>query len=102
LRVKRVARAEDRQWEGRFVAAAARERGQTPAYFALDLLQADDGSTRFCRLGARNHSLDVLAEMIVSPFSVIGTYAGAHLDTFYWYGAPVRLLGYCSRQPGLL
>jgi N-acyl-D-aspartate/D-glutamate deacylase len=102
LLVKRVARAEDRQLEGRFVAAAARERGQAPVDFALDLFQVDDGSTRFCRLGARNHSLDVLAEMIVSPYSVIGTDAGAHLDTFYWYGAPVRLLGYWSRERGLL
>ena len=40
--------------------------------------------------------------MIVSPYSVIGTDAGAHLDTFYWYGAPVRLLGYWSRERGLL
>ncbi len=102
LLVKRAAREEDRRWEGWLVADAARETGQAPVDFALDLLQGDDGTTRFCRIGARNHSLDVLAAMIRSPYSVIGTDAGAHLDTFYWYGTPARILGYWSRERGLL
>ncbi|SRR5579884_3321359 len=102
LLVKRTARPADRGLEGRFVADIARERGQAPVDVALDLFQADDGTTRFCRLGARNHSLAILAEMITSPYGVIGTDAGAHLDTFYWYGAPVRLLGYWCRERGLL
>jgi N-acyl-D-aspartate/D-glutamate deacylase len=102
LLVKRAVRPEDRPLEGRSVAAIARERGQAPIDVALDLLQGDDGTLRFCRLGARNHSLEILAEMIVSPYSVIGTDAGAHLDTFYWYGSPVRVLGYWTREQGLL
>ncbi len=102
LLVKRVARPDDRQWEGWTVADAARATGKAPIDFALDLLQADDGSTEFALLGARNHSLEILAEMIASPYSIIGTDAGAHLDTFYWYGAPARLLGYWCRERGLL
>jgi N-acyl-D-amino-acid deacylase len=102
LLVKRTAREADRRWEGRLVADAARETGQAPVDFALDLLQADDGTTRFCRIGARNHSLDILGDMIRSPYSVIGTDAGAHLDTFYWYGTPARILGYWTRERGLL
>src|SRR5262249_2127794 len=102
LRVKRVVRDADLRWEGWQVADAAREAGQAPVDFDLDLLQQDDGNTRFCRMGARNHSMEILAEMIRSPYSVIGTDAGAHLDTFYWYGTPARVLGYWSREKGLL
>ncbi|HEY7066345.1 MAG TPA: amidohydrolase family protein [Chloroflexota bacterium] len=102
LQVKRVVRDADRHWEGRRVADAARETGQAPVDFALDLLQHDDGNTRFCRIGARNHSLEILGEMIRSPYAVIGTDAGAHLDTFYFYGTPARILGHWSREKGLL
>jgi N-acyl-D-aspartate/D-glutamate deacylase len=98
LLVKRVVREEDRRWEGRLVAEAAAESGKAPVDFALDIWQADDGTTRFCRQGSRNHSLEILGEMIRSPYSVIGTDAGAHLDTFYWFGSPARLLSYWVRD----
>jgi N-acyl-D-amino-acid deacylase len=103
LLVKRTAREADRRWEGWTVEAAARETGQAPIDFALDLLQRDDdGSTRFALLGDRNHSEEILAEMIVSPYAIIGTDAGAHLDRFYFHGTPARMLGYWCRQKQLL
>lgn len=102
LTVKRAANAADRRWEGRTVADAARETGQAPIDFALDLLQRDDGSTRFALFGDRNHSEEILGQMIASPHAIIGTDAGAHLDRFYWHGAPARILGYWSREKKLL
>ena len=45
--------------------------------------------------------MELLADMIKTPQSVIGTDAGAHLDSFFWYGAPVRLLGYWCRDKKL-
>ena len=103
LLVKRTAREADRRWEGWTVQDAARESGQAPVDFALDLLQRDDdGSTRFALQGERNHSEEILAEMIMSPYAVIGTDAGAHLDRFYFHGAPARILGYWSREKKLL
>jgi N-acyl-D-amino-acid deacylase len=102
LLVKRTAREADRRWEGWTVADAARATNQAPIDFALDLLQHDDGSTRFALLGDRNHSEEILGEMIRSPYAAIGTDAGAHLDRFYWHGAPARVLGYWCRERGLL
>jgi N-acyl-D-aspartate/D-glutamate deacylase len=40
--------------------------------------------------------------MITSPLGLIGTDAGAHLDRFYWYGTPARLLGHWTREEKLL
>ncbi len=88
--------------EGKSVAEVARARGQAPVDVFFDALLADDLRTRMLYYGLANHDLEELAEMIVSPYSLIGTDAGAHLDRFFWYGTPARLIGHWQRERGLL
>ena len=49
---------------------------------------------RFCYHGLANAHPELLAEMIKSDTSLIGTDVGAHLDRFFWHGAPDQNLGY--------
>ena len=51
--------------------------------------------------GFANGHMDLLAEMIKSTEGLIGTDAGAHLDRFFWHGAPTRVLGYWRRDKKL-
>jgi N-acyl-D-aspartate/D-glutamate deacylase len=88
--------------EGKSVAEVAQARGRAPADIFFDTWLADDLRSRFLYYGLANHDMEELAEMIVSPYSIIGTDAGAHLDRFFWYGTPARLLGYWQRERGLL
>jgi N-acyl-D-amino-acid deacylase len=88
--------------EGKSVAEVARARGQAPADLFFETWLADDLRSRMLYYGLANHDLEELAEMIVSPYSLIGTDAGAHLDRFFWYGTPARLLGHWQRERGLL
>ena len=39
--------------------------------------------------------------MIKSDTSLIGTDVGAHLDRFFWHGAPTKILGYWRREKNL-
>lgn len=88
--------------EGRSVAEVARARGGEPTDVFFDAWVADDLRSRMLYYGFANHDMEELADMIVSPYSLIGTDAGAHLDRFFWYGTPARLLGYWQRERGLL
>lgn len=98
----RMARAELRGFEGKSVAEIARETGKSELDAFFDTWLEDDLASRCYYLGAANGHLDLLAEMIKSPQSLIGTDAGAHLDRFFWHGAPVRLLGYWCRENKLM
>ena len=88
--------------EGKSVAEVAQARGEAPADVFFGSWLADDLRSRMLYYGLANHDLEELAEMIVSPYSLIGTDAGAHLDRFFWYGTPARLLGHWQRERGLL
>ncbi|PZC47942.1 MAG: N-acyl-D-aspartate/D-glutamate deacylase/Imidazolonepropionase [Chloroflexi bacterium] len=101
--IRDVGNPEDKRWVRHNIEQAAAATGQEPLDFALDLLARNVGSVSFVFWGFRgNNDLDMLSEAIVSPQSVIGTDAGAHLGNFFFYGAPARLLGYWSRERGLL
>jgi N-acyl-D-amino-acid deacylase len=97
-----MARAALKRLEGKSVAEIARETGKAELDVFFDTWLADDLASRCYYLGAANGHLDLLAEMIKSPQSLIGTDAGAHLDRFFWHGAPVRLLGYWCREKKLM
>lgn len=88
--------------EGKSVAEVARARGADPADVFFDAWVADDLRSRMLYYGLANQDMEELADMIVSPYSLIGTDAGAHLDRFFWYGTPARLLGYWQRERRLL
>jgi len=98
----RMESAELKGLEGQSVAEVARARGAAPVDVFFDTWLADDLRSRMLYYGLANHDMEELAEMIVSPYSLIGTDAGAHLDRFFWYGTPARLLGYWQRERGLL
>ena len=98
----RMESPELKKLEGKTVAEVAQARGEAPADVFFGSWLADDLRSRMLYYGLANHDLEELAEMIVSPYSLIGTDAGAHLDRFFWYGTPARLLGHWQRERGLL
>lgn len=98
----RVGKEQLRPLEGKSVEEAARMTGKPPLDAFFDTWLQDDLRSRLVYVGFANAHLDTLAEMIRSPYGLIGTDAGAHLDRFFWHGAPARLLGYWSREQKLL
>jgi N-acyl-D-aspartate/D-glutamate deacylase len=88
--------------ENKSVEEVAREAGKSPADAFFDTWLADDLRSRFIYHGLANQDLGVLEDMITSPTGLIGTDAGAHLERFFWYGTPARLLGYWTREQKLL
>jgi N-acyl-D-aspartate/D-glutamate deacylase len=93
-----IEKKELKKWEGKSAEEIARATGKSHLDAFFDTWLEDDLRSRCYYLGAANGDLDLLAEMIKSPQGLIGTDAGAHLDRFFWYGAPVRLLGYWCRD----
>jgi N-acyl-D-amino-acid deacylase len=98
----RMENPELKSLEGKSIAEVAGARGSTPVDVFFDTWLADDLRSRMLYYGFANDDLEELADMIVSPYSLIGTDAGAHLDRFFWYGTPARLLGHWQRERGLL
>jgi N-acyl-D-aspartate/D-glutamate deacylase len=100
--IQRLGDAADQAWVDKSVAEAARMAEEEPLDFSLDLLARNASTARFVLFGGRNADLEILGEMIQSPAALIGTDAGAHLEFFFWHGAPVKLISYWSRERGLL
>jgi N-acyl-D-amino-acid deacylase len=75
------------------------EKAPVDAFF--DTWLEDDLRSHLLYHGLANAHLDLLAEMIKSDTSLIGTDVGAHLDRFFWHGAPTRILGYWRREKNL-
>ncbi len=83
------------------VAEIARLTEKTPADAFFDTWLEDNLSSRICYHGLANAHPELLAEMIKSDTSLIGTDVGAHLDRFFWHGAPTKILGYWRREKNL-
>jgi N-acyl-D-amino-acid deacylase len=75
------------------------EKAPVDAFF--DTWLEDDLRSRCVYYGLANAHPDLLAEMIKSDTSLIGTDVGAHLDRFFWHGAPTKILGYWRREKNL-
>jgi len=75
------------------------EKAPVDAFF--DTWLEDNLSSRICYHGLANAHPELLAEMIKSNTSLIGTDVGAHLDRFFWHGAPTKILGYWRREKNL-
>lgn len=84
--------------EGRNVGEAAADAGRAPVDFFFETWLRDGLRSRFTYYGWANVDMEVLADMIRSPHGLIGTDAGAHLERFFWHGAPARILGYWCRE----
>jgi N-acyl-D-amino-acid deacylase len=88
--------------QGKNVAEIARltEKAEVDAFF--DTWLEDDLKSQCVYHGLANAHQDLLAQMIQSDTSLIGTDVGAHLDRFFWHGAPVKVLGYWTREKRLM
>jgi len=87
--------------EDKNVAEISRTTGKLPIDAFFDTWLQDDLRSRCIYVGIANGHLDILANMIKSSQSLIGTDVGAHLDRFFWHGAPARVLGYWCREKKL-
>ena len=97
----RMERSDLKSLEGKSVAEIARQSGKSAIDAFFDTWLEDNLRSRCYYLGLANGHLDLLADMIKSSQSLIGTDAGAHLDRFFWYGAPVKILSYWCREKKL-
>ncbi|MGH7834504.1 MAG: N-acyl-D-amino-acid deacylase family protein [Candidatus Binatia bacterium] len=87
--------------EGKSVEEIARMKGKPEGDAFFDTWLEDDLKSGLLFFGLANHHLDILADMIKSRTGLIGTDAGAHLDRFFWHGAPARVLGHWCREKKL-
>ena len=76
------------------------EKAPVDAFF--DTWLEDDLNSAICYHGLANAHPELLAEMIKSDTSLIGTDVGAHLDRFFWHGAPTKVLGYWTPRKALV
>ncbi len=96
-----VEKASLKSIQGKNVGEISRIGGKSPLDAFFDTWLEDDLRSRCVYLGIANAHPDILASMIKSPQGLIGTDVGAHLDRFFWHGAPARVLGYWCRQKKL-
>jgi N-acyl-D-aspartate/D-glutamate deacylase len=75
------------------------EKAPTDAFF--DAWLEDDLRSRCVYHGLANAHMEILGQMIKSDTGLIGTDVGAHLDRFFWHGAPTKVLGYWRREKNL-
>ncbi|MGH7846025.1 MAG: N-acyl-D-amino-acid deacylase family protein [Candidatus Binatia bacterium] len=87
--------------QGKTVKQIAQMIGKTDVDAFFDTWIQDDLGSQWLYLGHANGHLDLLAQMIRSSTSLIGTDAGAHLDRFFWHGAPARILAHWCREKKL-
>jgi N-acyl-D-amino-acid deacylase len=83
------------------VAEISRLTEKAPVDAFFDTWLEDNLNSSICYHGLANAHPELLAEMIKSDTSLIGTDVGAHLDRFFWHGAPTRVLGYWTRDKKL-
>jgi N-acyl-D-amino-acid deacylase len=98
---ERVEKPELKKLEGKTVEEIARltEKPSVDAFF--DTWLEDNLNSQLLYNGLANAYPELLADMIKSDTSLIGTDVGAHLDRFFWHGAPTRVLGYWRREKNL-
>jgi N-acyl-D-amino-acid deacylase len=99
---ERLEKPELKKFEGKRVADIAGASGKAPVDAFFDTWLEDDLKSQCVYHGLANAHQDLLAEMIKSDTSLIGTDVGAHLDRFFWHGAPVKVLGYWRREKNLM
>lgn len=97
----RMERADLKSLEGKSAEEIARSSGKPELDAFFDTWLQDNLRSHCYYNGAANAHLDVLAELIKSPQGLIGTDAGAHLDRFFWHGAPAKILSHWCREKKL-
>ena len=97
-----VAKPELKKLELKNAEQIARMSEKAPVDAFFDTWLEDDLRSQCVYYGLANAHPELLAEMIKSDTSLIGTDVGAHLDRFFWHGAPTKILGYWRREKNLL
>ena len=96
-----VEKPELKKLEGKTVEEIARLTEKPPVDAFFDTWLEDNLNSQLLYNGLANAYPELLANMIKSDTSLIGTDVGAHLDRFFWHGAPTRVLGYWRREKNL-
>ncbi len=96
-----IEKPELKKLEGKNVEEIARLAEKPPVDAFFDTWLEDDLKSQCVYHGLANAHQELLAEMIKSDTTLIGTDVGAHLDRFFWHGAPTKVLGYWRREKRL-
>ncbi len=98
---ERIEKTELKQLELKSAADIARMSNKAPLDAFFDTWLEDGLRSRCVYYGLANAHMELLAQMIKSDTSLIGTDVGAQLDRFFWHGAPTKELGYWRREKKL-
>jgi N-acyl-D-aspartate/D-glutamate deacylase len=102
LIVEQPRRTENRRLAGRDIAQIAKAQGKDPLDAFLDLAVDEELDTVFS-LGEINSDTDAVAQILGSPYAVVGlSDGGAHVQFHSNVGNPTRLLGYWVREKGIM
>ncbi len=96
-----IEKPELKKLEHRSAEEIARITEKAPVDAFFDTWLEDDLRSRCVYYGLANAHSELLGEMIKSETGLIGTDVGAHLDRFFWHGAPTKILGYWRREKNL-
>ncbi len=98
---ERIEKPELKKLENKNVEEISRLTEKAPLDAFFDTWLEDNLRSQCVYHGLANAHQELLADMIKSDTSLIGTDVGAHLDRFFWHGAPTRVLGYWRREKNL-
>jgi N-acyl-D-aspartate/D-glutamate deacylase len=94
--------AKNRALRGRNIAEIATAQGQDPLDVFLDLAVEEELDTTFS-LGEINMDTEAVAQILSSPYAVVGlSDGGAHVQFHSNVSNPTRLLGYWVREKGIM
>jgi len=92
----------NRGLEGQNMAEIAKARGQHPVDAFLDLVVEEELNTVFT-LGENNTDTEAVAQILGSPYAVVGlSDGGAHVQFHSNVSNPTRLLGHWVRKKGIM
>jgi N-acyl-D-aspartate/D-glutamate deacylase len=93
---------QNRDLAGRSIAEIAKARGKDPLDTFLDLAVEEDLGTGFS-LGETNTDIEAVAQILGSPYAVVGlSDGGAHVQFSSNVSNPTRLLGYWVREKKIM
>jgi N-acyl-D-aspartate/D-glutamate deacylase len=94
--------AKNEGMKGKRVTEIAKAQGKDPLETFLDLAVEEELNTGFA-FGHRNTDRDAVAQLLTSPYTVVGlSDGGAHVQFHSEVGYSTRLLGYWVREQGIM
>jgi N-acyl-D-amino-acid deacylase len=100
--VEEPRKPENRALKGQSVAQIAKAQGKEPLDAFLDLAVDEELETVWS-LGEINSDIDAVAQILGSPYAVVGlSDGGAHVQFHSNVSNPTRLLGYWVREKGIM